>query len=287
MEVDDDGIPAPENIPGINGNAGNGCVLFPWGHDGLCHRLSSGVQNFRASMKHFPVGMHATVLQLFELMLPKTFLQEVLLVETNKHLTQQLQYGEFLCWIGLWLMMATTQFDCRRDFWSRKDINMFQGAPYRFNKYMSRFRFEAILTAPRITKDEAPTYVDRFWEVRPLIKAWNENMTQQFLLSSVTCLDESMSKWVNKYTCPGFMVVPRKPWPFGNEWHTICCARSGVMFAVELMEGKDKPPQVNKEFSNCGKMVGLLLRLTCPIWHSSRLVILDSGFCVLKDIVEL
>jgi len=63
-------------------------------------------------MKHFPAGMHATVLQLFEMMLPKTFLQEVLLVETNKHLTQQLQYGEFLRWIGLWLMMATTQFDC-------------------------------------------------------------------------------------------------------------------------------------------------------------------------------
>ena len=59
------------------------------------------------------------------------------------------------------------------------------------------------------------------------------------------------------------------------------------MFAVELMEGKDKPPQVNKEFSNRGKMVGLLLRLTRPIWHSSRIVILDSGFCVLKGIVEL
>jgi len=164
---------------------------------------------------------------------------------------------------------------------------MFQGAPYRFNQYMSRFRFEAILTALRLTKDEAPTYVDRFWEVRPLIKAWNENMTQQFMPSWVTCLDESMSKWVNKYTCPGFMVVPRKPWPFGNEWHTICCARSGVMFAVELMEGKDKPPQVNKEFSNRGKTVGLLLHLTRPIWHSSRIVILDSGFCVLKGIVGL
>ena len=36
-----------------------------------------------------------------------------------------------------------------------------------------------------------------------------------------------------------------------------------------------------------GKTVGLLLRLTKSIWHSSRLVILDSGFCVLKGIIEL
>ena len=40
VEVDDDRMPAPENIPGMNGDAGDGCVLFPWGHAGLCHPLS-------------------------------------------------------------------------------------------------------------------------------------------------------------------------------------------------------------------------------------------------------
>jgi hypothetical protein len=36
-----------------------------------------------------------------------------------------------------------------------------------------------------------------------------------------------------------------------------------------------------------GKTVGLLLRLSKPIWDSGKVVILDSGFCVLKGIVEL
>jgi hypothetical protein len=36
-----------------------------------------------------------------------------------------------------------------------------------------------------------------------------------------------------------------------------------------------------------GKTVGLLLRLTRSIWNTGRLVILDSGFCVLKGIIEL
>ena len=34
-------------------------------------------------------------------------------------------------------------------------------------------------------------------------------------------------------------------------------------------------------------MVGLLLRMLLPIFHLSFVVILDSGFCVLKGIVEL
>ena len=28
----------------------------------------------------------------------------------------------------------------------------------------------------------------------------------------ISCLDESTMKWINKYTCPGFMFVPCKPW---------------------------------------------------------------------------
>ena len=35
------------------------------------------------------------------------------------------------------------------------------------------------------------------------------------------------------------------------------------------------------------KTVGLILRMMKTIWHSSRVVIMDSGFCVLKGLVEL
>ena len=36
-----------------------------------------------------------------------------------------------------------------------------------------------------------------------------------------------------------------------------------------------------------GKTVGLLLRLTRLLWSTSKIVVLDSGFCVLRGIVEL
>ena len=59
----------------------------------------------------------------------------------------------------------------------------------------------------------------------------------------VSCLDEFMSPWTNKYTCLGHMYVPRKPWLLGNEYHPVCCYISGLIYAVELVEGKDHPKE--------------------------------------------
>ena len=39
------------------------------------------------------------------------------------------------------------------------------------------------------------------------------------------------------------MFVPRKPHPRGNEYHTVACGLSGILFAIELVEGKDEPRQ--------------------------------------------
>ena len=96
-----------------------------------------------------------------------------------------------------------------------------------------------------------------------------------------------MSTWMNKYSCPGWMFVPRKPWPFGNEYHTVCCSLSGILWQMELVEGKDSPSEIIPKYNNQGKTVALLLRVLEPIFTRGNVVILDSGFCVLKGIVEL
>ncbi len=103
------------------------------------------------------------------------------------------------------------------------------------------------------------------------------------------CLDESMSIWFQRWTCPGWVFCPRKPHPFGNEYHTACCGLSGVLFSMEMVEGKDRPRQLGpQEFDDeGGKTCGLLLRLLKPVFHTGRYVVLDSGFCVLKAIVAL
>ena len=138
------------------------------------------------------------------------------------------------------------------------------------------------------TSAEPPTYLDRFWEVREFISKWNKNMAAQFNPSWISCLDESMSKWLNKCTCPGFMVVPRKPWPFGNEYHSICCSDSGILHALELVEGKDTPSRLpSKQHEDLGKTASLFLRLTSSIHGTGNVAVMDSVFCFLKAIVEL
>ena len=81
--------------------------------------------------------------------------------------------------------------------------------------------------------------------------------------------------------------MPRKPWPFGHECHTMCCSLSGILWQMELVEGKDSPSQIIPKFSNKGTTVGLLLHVLVPIFAKGMVVILDSGFCVLRGMIEL
>jgi hypothetical protein len=65
-----------------------------------------------------------------------------------------------------------------------------------------------------------------------------------------------VSKWTSRWTCPGFMFVPRQAWPMGNEYHSMCCALSGIMYWIELVEGKDRPPELDQpEYNSLGENV--------------------------------
>ena len=181
------------------------------------------------------------------------------------------------------------------DYWSTQPVSHWKGAPFRLNEYMSRNRFEQIsLFTSKYTINERPSYIDRFHEICQMISTlWNENIRNVFQSSWIACLDESMSIWFNRWTCPRWISVPcKKPHPFGNEYHSICCGVTGIMFRVDLVEGKDRPrerPPPPNEHSNLGSTVSLLLCMCKPLLYatSGKVVVLGSGFCVLKGIIKL
>ena len=225
---------------------------------------------------------------MFLIFLPRNFIETVVVTLTSSKLSQPLSFGEFLCFLGLWLVItrASPGNLNRRDFWSKYPVNREKGAPFRLNDLMSSNRFEEIIQALSYTSNDPPSYVDRIWEVREMIKAWNDNMAAVFTCGWITCLDESMSIWNNKWTCPGWIFCPRKPHPIGNEYHSICCGLSSIMFAIELVEGRARPKELPSD-PKTKKTTCLLLRLCKSMYSAGKVVILDSGFCVLEGLVEL
>jgi Transposase IS4 len=187
------------------------------------------------------------------------------------------------------VLIETIQGPVRSDFWRREAVDPFVGAPFRLGDYMSRNRFDDILISLSFTNNNPPSYIDKFWMIRQMVDAWKGNMTTNFTPGWISCLDEITMVWTNQFACPGFMFVPRKPHPFGNEWHSICGGILGVMFFVELVEGKDRPTALpEKEFEEeNGKTGELLLHLTKPLWGTGNVVVLDSGFCVLQPLIEI
>ena len=302
ITVDDDNEPAPENAeaPPALPNNQRPAFVGEWVKPLSCPRLADpNVVNHPGRFKHhtWPAIALMSPFTLFRMCFFEDYVNDVIIPTTNLYLEgEELTIREFYCWLGCWLFMSCYEgIEDRRLWWAEAPIDMYDGAPFRLGAYMSRNRFEAITTAIRYTDKDAPTdFEDRFHDVRQMIDEFNEFMAEEYSPSWINCLDESMNSWLNKY-CPGFMVVPRKPHPEGNEYHSIADGDDGkpIMWRVKLQEGKDRPKKANgawafpSEWDREGPTVRLMLEMTRPIHYSGKVVTMDSGFCVSAGILAL
>ena len=293
--VDDDNEPVEENVddPGPP-------PVGQWMKPTTCPRIREGNQKVKGRWINFRWDQVAEMdeLELFLLSFPIDYIRDVVLPETNKNIANPVDMREFFRFLGCLLFIACHPGVGDRDlWWSNKPISPRDGAPFRLNAYMSKNRFKDIMNAIRYTNKEQPEYHDKFHDVRQMQDAWNDHMTAHYFSGWWNCLDESMQMSLNPYV-PGWMVVPRKPTPFGNEYHTICDGELGydrdrgnpIMWHVELQEGKDRPPQLGpKEYNVGGKSptVGLMLRMHKAIARQGKACTMDSGFCVSSGIVQL
>ena len=133
---------------------------------------------------------------------------------------------------------------------------------------MTKHWFNAILSSLNYTNVPFPTFKDKFHEVRQVLDAFNEDrMTEIFSPAWVSSLDESMSVWTSKWTCPGWIYVPRKPHPMGNEYHTICCGKTPILYQLEeLVEGKERLAELGPSAHT--KILAGKLSVYCCISHS-------------------
>ena len=84
VDLDDDNVAAPENIPTPSNDSGNHS-FYSWGHDGVCQCHHVGNQNNEAFL--FNISRYndiPSILQTFEIDFPKVYVEEVIIRETNK-----------------------------------------------------------------------------------------------------------------------------------------------------------------------------------------------------------
>ena len=94
--------------------------------------------------------------------------------------------------------------------------------------------------------------------------------------------------------------MPRKPHPFGNEYHSIADGETEkvlegklIMWRVKLQEGKYLPKNPDgswafpSEFTGCSKTSMLMLEMTKPVHHTGKVVSMDSGFFVSVGIISM
>ena len=213
LDVDDDNDPAPENIPNqSNEQDANAPTNLRWYKDPICQRKKSEAGIREPQCTQGKMYNWESFQDIFFLFLPQFHIEEMVCRTSSRLLKMsyaELTSAEFERWLGLWLMMSCFSFGgTRADYWTTSKPTIHFGAPYRFNKYMTKNRFDEILKHLQLTTRKPPKQEDKFWEVRELIDSFNKNMSEQFSPSWVTCLDESMSIWFSKWTCPGWMFVP-------------------------------------------------------------------------------
>jgi hypothetical protein len=258
FEVDDDNKPAPENEPELWDKAPVVNDLYEgqsWGWDGINRRIVAGGNYNEPSFPNNWVPQGKSYLDLFCYFFPMVWFTTVLAAMTSTAIqesggngsTAPVTFGEMI--LGIRLLMSTQQGWTVDDYWSYSLESANQGdcpCPFNMQTFMIMRRFCCINRFLTFTNVRAPTFVDRFLEIYQMIKAWNTHMVNVFLAGWVVCLDESMSIWHQRWTCLGWIFCPRKLHPFGNEYHTACCALTNILFSIELVEGKDAPPQVRE-----------------------------------------
>ena len=98
----------------------------------------------------------------------------------------------------------------------------------------------------RFKNKPSTSFLDRFHDVRQMINNFNEHYLENYTHSWLSCLDESMNSFLDRFW-PGFISVTRKPHPLGNEYRIISdeYERNPVMYQIKIQEGKDRPKDAN------------------------------------------
>ena len=107
LVVENDNDPLSENLIPPTNAQNEKCKYNEWGHSGICYQKSIISNTIMPSLKVRHADSYNRV-QLFELLFMKDYIQNVITININKNIKRdKVTHGEFLRWLGIWLLIAT------------------------------------------------------------------------------------------------------------------------------------------------------------------------------------
>jgi hypothetical protein len=110
IKVDDDNEPASEILSRQDARQAD-CQYGEWGFDGIDNRCVGSHSNIGASFVGISVEKVSVLspLNLFFILFPTDFIKNIILPKTNESLSEALDFGEFIVFIGLWFTTGLMQ----------------------------------------------------------------------------------------------------------------------------------------------------------------------------------
>ncbi|VDL80334.1 unnamed protein product [Nippostrongylus brasiliensis] len=164
-------------------------------------------------------------------------------VETNRYGRQKNQVwkevdeAEFKVFVALCLRMGYVKLPELRNYWCSSGD--FGDAPI-CAKYMSRFRFEEILSHIHLNDNNRNTHDDRLFKARPVIEIFTSICGKLFRPSRKICIDESIVPFRGRIIFRQY--IPNKRHRYGIKVFKLC-AEGGYTWRIQVYAGKDPTRQ--------------------------------------------
>ena len=133
--IDNNNEPASENLPSPEDlMVSSNNVMGSWTHSSICQWKSMIQCNAKPELTFWTLSLSDPYnLNLFKGLFFSLFIKKTILPQMNKKPSpggKPILHGEFLHWIGLWMLMGTLVSPQRHEFWATHPIDAFNGVPF-------------------------------------------------------------------------------------------------------------------------------------------------------------
>ena len=88
--------------------------------------------------------------------------------------SMHVQWWEFVRWMGIWFLLATTSGHSISSFWDDHGFDRhFEGAPFILNHLMTKTRFDCIANKIAFYTADKPICIDKHFPIRESQDEWN------------------------------------------------------------------------------------------------------------------